>query len=200
MLPNVARTASQVGNALRAVLTRTASGVGTDLRAVRHRRHGAVGDIALPPELAGPRPARSKPLVPDPNSLPGRDRAPSAPDSNSLPGRDRSPSGPAPQTWRFQRNRPTHEAALRMPSRVSQLNRSSSETSGLVAEGDCNVTPTPNPAFLRTAAGCAARHSSALGPKHGFPTLHSMASICPGRPPGSRRSSCWAHLRAGGRL
>ena len=29
------------------------SEVGTDLRAVRHRRHGAFGEIALPPELAG---------------------------------------------------------------------------------------------------------------------------------------------------
>ena len=78
-----------------------ASGVGTDLRAVRRCRRGAVGDIALPPELPGPWPACSKTRVPS---------------SNRLRGRDRFPSRPAPQTWRFRRHRPTREAAWGMQS------------------------------------------------------------------------------------
>ncbi len=53
-----------------AFLPRTTSQVGTDLRAVRHRRHGAVGDIALPPELPGPWPACSKTRVPSPKTSP----------------------------------------------------------------------------------------------------------------------------------
>ena len=40
---------------------------------------GAFGDIALPPELAGPWPVCSKTRVPDSNSLRGRDRSPSGP-------------------------------------------------------------------------------------------------------------------------
>ena len=46
-----------------ALFSRTASGVGTDLRAVRRCRRGAVGDIALPPELAGDWPVGGKACV-----------------------------------------------------------------------------------------------------------------------------------------
>ena len=77
--------------AIPAFLTRTASKVGTDLRAVRHRRHGAFGEIALPPELAGPWPACRKTRVPDPNSLLGRDRSPSGPAPQTLALSEKSP-------------------------------------------------------------------------------------------------------------
>ena len=46
-----------------ALFSRNASGVGTDLRAVRHRRRAAFGEIALPPELAGPWPVGGKTCV-----------------------------------------------------------------------------------------------------------------------------------------
>ena len=82
------------------------SPVGTDLRAVRPRRRGAFGEIALPPELAGPWPACSKIRVPSPNNFRGRDR---------------SPSGPSPQTRRFRRHRPTRVACRGMLNRNHAL-------------------------------------------------------------------------------
>ena len=71
-----------------------------------HRRRGAVGDIALPPELAGPWPACSNTHVPSPNNFRGRDR---------------SPSGPSPQTRRFRRHRPTRVACRGMLNRNHAL-------------------------------------------------------------------------------
>ena len=106
--------------------TRTASGVGTDLRAVRSRTQenpddsrpqfrpgiGAFGEIALPPELAGPWPACGSAHVPYTNRRWGRDRSPSGPLQDAGKPR-RLATAVQARNWRLRRNRLTGEACRR---------------------------------------------------------------------------------------
>ncbi len=87
------------------------------LRAERHASnvcsdHRAFGEIALPPELAGPWPACGKTHVPYTNHLWGRDRSPSGPLQDA--GKPRRPATAVQaRNWRLRRNRLTGEACRR---------------------------------------------------------------------------------------